>query len=466
MNIPIIIISYNNYKYIENTLNQIYKLNKEYYSNIQILDNCSTCVETLDFLKETDVKVTYNTANNGPWITQNKNKNIYDTLPDKFVLTDPDLEFNNKLPYNFIDILSELSDKYKTTKIGFALDISDYDKMYKYVYCHNRNIYDWEKQNWNKKIADSEYELYNVGIDTTLALINKNYISDNYHLRIAGNFTAKHLPWYINNKIYNLYDNYSAAKKTTIISTMSSVIVKYIDINYMKINKNTEIFLIENRKDDINLSFWIDNYTNWENDKFAIFDKYLDTDKVFIDIGGWIGTTAMYGSRKSKHVYTVEADNNSAKDMLLNLSNNCNNNYTVINKAIYNIDDIEVKFGKNKFMYNSKMNDSTSQIYDKDDVSNESYTINTITLDSLIGKYNIAPNSISLIKVDIEGGEEYILNDLYSINKRFNVPLYISFHYSWWKNKDLDRFIFLSRDQKDSILANPFISIVFESFFF
>jgi GT2 family glycosyltransferase len=34
MDIPIIIISYNNYKYIKNTLNQILKINKEYYKSI------------------------------------------------------------------------------------------------------------------------------------------------------------------------------------------------------------------------------------------------------------------------------------------------------------------------------------------------------------------------------------------------------------------------------------------------
>ena len=31
----------------------------------------------------------------------------------------------------------------------------------------------------------------------------------------------------------------------------------------------------------------------------------------------------MYGSRKSKHVYTVEADNKSFNDMMINLKTNC-----------------------------------------------------------------------------------------------------------------------------------------------
>ena len=36
------------------------------------------------------------------------NSNIYNSLPDKFILTDPDLQFNENLPNNFIEILIEL----------------------------------------------------------------------------------------------------------------------------------------------------------------------------------------------------------------------------------------------------------------------------------------------------------------------------------------------------------------------
>ena len=39
MNIPIVIICYNNYKYVENTLKQIASINKDYYTNIIILNN-------------------------------------------------------------------------------------------------------------------------------------------------------------------------------------------------------------------------------------------------------------------------------------------------------------------------------------------------------------------------------------------------------------------------------------------
>ena len=466
MDIPILIICYNNYKYVENTSIQILKINEAYYKNITILNNCSTCVDTINYLNTVNVKVIHNVTNNGPWISPSDNTTLYNQLPNKFILTDPDLEFHENLPANFIEILVNLSDKYQTSKIEFALNISDHDDMFQIsTYANNKSIYDHEIDFWVNKINDPCYELYYAAIDTTFCLVDKTYTLDdacnNNCVRIAGNFTAKHLPWYKNNKIFNVYENYQLCNSTTTISTNSTHISAYITNNYSKIIKNNEIFFIDKTQNDPNLHFWENVYTNWEHETFFTFDKFLDPSKIFIDIGGWIGTTCMYGSRKSKHVYSVEADNQSFKDMSKNLKTNCKNNYTLINKAIYNVDNIELKFGKNKFLNNSKMNDSTSQIYNDADDSCECYSVMSCTIQSVIYQHNINPQDISLIKVDIEGGEEYILRDLYFIHSIYNVPLYISFHYDWWKDKNLDKFTFLTDAHKRDIQINPFISILF-----
>jgi FkbM family methyltransferase len=374
---------------------------------------------------------------------------------------DPDLKLNENLPSNFVEILSDLSDTYKTSKIGFALDISDSDKFYKIDnYAGDKSIREWEKQFWENKIDDPNYELYNSIIDTTFCLIDKS--NGDYQIRVAGNFTAKHLPWYIESEVYNVYENYINTTNTNgSISTISKIIKSYIEDKYSRIQKNDELFLIENNEGNPNLPFWKDIYSQWERETFDVFDRCLSKDKVFIDIGGWIGTTAMYGSRKSKHVYSVEADNNSFRDMSANLKTNCINNYTLINKAIFNKDNVEIKFGKNVHLENSKMNDSTSQIYSDDTVTSEYYITETITIGSLIEKYKIDVSEISLIKVDIEGGEENILDELFDIHVKYGVSLYVSFHYSWWKDKNLDRFAFLSSHAKSEILAYPFTSILF-----
>jgi len=436
MNIPIIIICYNNYQYVKNTLSQILKINKDYYKDIIILNNASTCVNTIKYLKNLkDVNIIDHIQNFGPWISLDNNKHIYDLLPNKFILTDPDLKFNKNIPSNFIEILANLSDKYKTCKIGFALDISDNEKFYMttdFDGTSSNIIYIQETKYWKFKIEDNEYELYKASIDTTFSLINKENIANGSELdiRVAGNFTAKHIPWYIDNEIYNAYDNYYNNSNTTSISTFSKIIISNINNKYLKIYKNGELFLIENDKNNPNLSFWKDIYSSWNNEMFEIFDKYLSIDKIFIDIGGWIGATSMYCSRKSKHIYAIEADISSFNNMKSNLKANCTNNYTLINNAIYNIDS--------------------------------SYLLmDTITLETTIKKYNIDIINISLIKVDIKGKEENILNSLYDIHKKCGIPIYICFYYSLWNDKNLDRFSFLSSDNKNKITSLSICSILF-----
>lgn len=458
--VPILIISFNNYKYVQNTVNQILNINKDYFDNILIVDNCSTDIETINYLKTVECKVHYNKENEGPWVNSNHNREIYDMMPEKFILTDPDLQFNPNLPKNFIEMLVSLMDTYNYSVIGFALDISDFNEMYQDKFFCDKTIYEWESQFWENKIENTEYELYDAVVDTTFCLINKKFSYG--FVRIAGDFTAKHIPWYVNNSVYNVYENYMIQSQIKSISTCKGIIMNNILNNNIKVNKNDEIFFIKNDNTNQNLSFWKDIYSWWGGDTFVVFDKYLDKNKVFIDIGGWIGTACMYGSRKSKHVFSVEADNKSFVDMESNCKLNCIENYTLINNAIYNIDNSDVKFGKNLFMGGSKMNDSTSHIYSDNDLSVEYYYITTITLPTIINKYNIDPSNISLIKVDIEGGEENILDDLYDIHIKYKVPLFIRFHVDWWKDKNLDRFKLLTDFHKQEINKNRFTSLVFD----
>jgi hypothetical protein len=69
---------------------------------------------------------------------------------------------------------------------------------------------------------------------------------------------------------------------------------------------------------------------------------------------------------------------------------------------------------------------------------------------------------LCLVKVDIEGGEEMILNELWQIKTTYGVPVYVAFHLNWWEDKNLSRFSFLSADQQNHIAKNPFCEILFE----
>ena len=408
MNIPIVIICYNNYKYVENTLKQIASINKDYYTNIIILNNMSTCSDTTAYLHNADVKVINNVGNFGPWITPTNNRQIYDLLPDKYIITDPDLKFNPNIPSNFIEILASLSDKYKTSKIGFALDITDHDKFYPTTeYMANLSIRDWELRFWeNKMDDDGEYEIYKADIDTTFCLMNKANIEAGIDLqiRVAGNFTAKHIPWYIENEVYNVYNNYISNTNTTHISTISRIVLPYINANYLRIHKNNELFFVKKDDTNPNLAFWRDIYGGWKNELFDLFNNYLSKEKVFIDIGTWITPTAMYGARKAKHTYAIATNVVDADGLCADMKANCVN-YTVIAR-------------------------------------------NDTSIEAILTEHAINGSDISLINVDIGGDEENILNELYDLHSKYNVPLLICVYYNVWKDKNLDRFPYLSENSK------------------
>ncbi len=242
-------------------------------------------MDTLDYLKRCNVKVMYNDRNIGPWINPYINEHIYNALPEKFIYTDPDLQFHPNMPANFVDILNEISEKYEKYKVGLALDISDYEKMYNYVYNEERSqtIWEWEQQFWDNKVDNNDYELYNADIDTTFVFVNKKYSIRDVYIRVAGDLTAKHIPWYMDNSIYNVYDRYNFCNKTTDISTTSKVIRKYLNSHYIRINKNNDFILIKNDDKDQNFSFWTSIYHSWESETFSVFDDILSKDKIFID---------------------------------------------------------------------------------------------------------------------------------------------------------------------------------------
>ena len=89
----------------------------------------------------------------------------------------------------------------------------------------------------DKSIKDNDYELYNAPIDTTFSLINKITFTSNWkiqnnntkgiHIRIAGNFIAKHIPWYINNNIYPLSEINNNMYSNNGISTTLKLINRY-----------------------------------------------------------------------------------------------------------------------------------------------------------------------------------------------------------------------------------------------
>jgi hypothetical protein len=195
---PIYIPSFNNPTYL---LNFIKQLEKNGAKDIVVIDNNSTYPPMKECLSIIDqkYKVIRLDQNFGPHYIL-RNKQFYQSLPELFCLSDPDLEFSTSLPVDFINELKIISEVYKVGKVGLALEFSSEDVMHSELFLDGQKVgaVEYEQQFWTNNIGKNQTgdDLFATTLDTTFALYNKTYFDpeDRYTaIRVAGKFTAKHL---------------------------------------------------------------------------------------------------------------------------------------------------------------------------------------------------------------------------------------------------------------------------------
>jgi hypothetical protein len=211
--IPVYIIAYNNPTFVEQMAGQC----DCYGSNVVVVDSAST-YEPMKALLD---RIEATTARNGVQhrvIRLERNAgprggafapSVFSEMPRYAAVTDADLAFNPNLPPNYLEVLANLTQVHRGHKVGFALDISQPSRLWPGIYGDGLTLVDFEGMWWKTKIGagDSGLELYAASIDTTFAVYDLDYYrpqcrADSCHafqgLRVAGTFTAQHVPWTIN----------------------------------------------------------------------------------------------------------------------------------------------------------------------------------------------------------------------------------------------------------------------------
>lgn len=194
-NISIVIIGYNQYTYIKNMVEQVEK----FTNDIIIVDNQSSYQPLLDYYKN-DFKYTVLKKNYNYGYIVYHQKFVQDLVGDIYIITDPDLKFNPKLPSNFLNDFIEISNHFEANRVGFALLI-DTDDIREDTTCYGQSIQIWEKRFWLNKVIypkNPNLELYHASLDTTFCLVNRRF--KNEHIRVAGDYTCIHIPWHKNFK--------------------------------------------------------------------------------------------------------------------------------------------------------------------------------------------------------------------------------------------------------------------------
>lgn len=195
-NIPIVIINYNSLTFLQKFIHQIHHLSNQ----IIIFDNASSYPALLEYYDQLNTQSLFpNVVFTIHRMDKNYGHLIYlshsHLLPDIFILSDPDLQLP-LLTSEHIRVMYCILKSFSAYKVGCALDISEYELFIPGSY---RDLFlNCERKYYENPIQnDLDLPLFEASIDTTFCMVNKN-APNGCHIRIAGNYTAKHLPWYHN----------------------------------------------------------------------------------------------------------------------------------------------------------------------------------------------------------------------------------------------------------------------------
>lgn len=173
------------------------------------------------------------------------------------------------------------------------------------------------------------------------------------------------------------------------------------------------------RLDPYHSKFWRKaSAGKWEPETFAVLDKHLSPDSDYLDIGAWIGPTVLYGARRARHVWCFEPDPTAFRHLAWNLDLNDMQNVSAFGVALSD------HFGVARMAsVRGEPGDSTSSLLH--DGSHGSDAL-TIAWDQFEAANDLT--QVSLVKMDIEGAEYFVLPTLANWLKKQRPALLLSLH--------------------------------------
>jgi FkbM family methyltransferase len=202
--------------------------------------------------------------------------------------------------------------------------------------------------------------------------------------------------------------------------------------------------------------WWLSEFVgDWEPETFEIFDRFLRPTDDFLDIGAWIGPTALYAANTARHVYALEPDPIAFQMLKAQMTaNTALPNITAIQSALGD-SEATVPFGGNGDMGNSE---STLLVREPDYLTTPTAkpwgsspehalrwksapqtTVPQITMVELGRMVDLS--NVRFVKMDIEGGEKYALPGVLEWAKSTKPALYLSLHWKFLPLADIERLV-------------------------
>ena len=182
-------------------------------------------------------------------------------------------------------------------------------------------------------------------------------------------------------------------------------------------HQNGTLLTIENSRFLVpNHWFWPEFAGGWEPQPANFFERYIDPEREYLDIGGWVGPTAMLATAcGARHCTIVEPNPANFFNILVTqFNNNLLDRWTLVNACVSS----EIGRAIIGPIEGISRKSSATNIMNPDKGGAE--IISFKLLDLLDRDY-------SLVKIDIEGAECFIIKDMLEIAKSDTV-VWFSIH--------------------------------------
>lgn len=157
--------------------------------------------------------------------------------------------------------------------------------------------------------------------------------------------------------------------------------------------------------------WWRSEYAGWEKGTFDVFRHFLG-EKVVLDVGAWIGPTAIWAGHLAQHVIALEPTSKAFSEFTANLAVNPEvaGKVVAVNAALDSHD-------RTASMSNSGNSMDRMSLID----------VRAITIDTLLKEYPVLQKT-GFVKIDTEGYERVIVPALENFFKEKKPVAYVSLH--------------------------------------
>lgn len=165
---------------------------------------------------------------------------------------------------------------------------------------------------------------------------------------------------------------------------------------------------------------------NWERDTLDVFERFVKPGRTFVDLGACIGALSMWAARHGANVIAVEPDPVAYEYLVRHCERNVPGKVQCVQAAVMDYNGT-CRLSSHPQGWASSM--SSTLRYDD---SATSVQVPCLTVPQLFADHRI--EDCCLVKMDIEGAEALILEQVAPLLAACGIPLHLSTHEDFWPN--------------------------------